>query len=176
MLNLTESIRNVSILSRCKQMRPVLVAVVLVLAGCAQTPSVVPQQAAGKTVCDTYLIQSMCVQDLQGDGVVDLIYFTDTKEIFMYQNGKRDLVAEVMPFHRCAVTLDAGMQATTNRILNRENLSIAEELSITMELITNYLAAKPSIDACNARFEDNSDKADVPPEGFSQFEDDWDAE
>ena len=157
-------------------MRPVLVAVVLVLAGCAQTPSVVPQQAAGKTVCDTYLIQSMCVQDLQGDGVVDLIYFTDTKEIFMYQNGKRDLVAEVMPFHRCAVTLDAGMQATTNRILNREDLSLTEELSITMELITNYLAAKPSIDSCNARFEDNSDKADVPPEGFSQFEEDWDAE
>ena len=157
-------------------MRPVLVAVVLVLAGCAQTPSVAPQQAAGKTVCDTYLIQSMCVQDLQGDGVVDLIYFTDTKEIFMYQNGKRDLVAEVMPFHRCAVTLDAGMQATTNRILNREDLSLTEELSITMELITNYLTAKPSIDACNARFEDKSDKADVPPEGFSQFEEDWDAE
>ena len=157
-------------------MRPVLVAVVLVLAGCAQTPSVVPQRAAGKTVCDTYLIQSMCVQDLQGDGVVDLIYFTDTKEIFMYQNGKRDLVAEVMPFHRCAVTLDAGMQATTNRILNREDLSLTEELSITMELITNYLAAKPSIDACNAQVEDNSDKADVPPEGFSQFEEDWDPE
>ena len=153
-----------------------LVAVVLVLAGCAQTPSVAPQQAAGKTVCDTYLIQSMCVQDLQGDGVVDLIYFTDTKEIFMYQNGKRNLVAEVMPFHRCAVTLDAGMQATTNRILNREDLSLTEELSITMELITNYLAAKPSIDACNARFEGNSDEAELPSEGFSQFEEDWDAE
>ena len=69
-------------------MRPMLVAVVLVLAGCAQTPSMVPQQAAGKTVCDTYLIQSMCVQDLQGDGVVDLIYFTDTEEIFMYRSGK----------------------------------------------------------------------------------------
>lgn len=118
----------------------------------------------------------MCVQDLQGDGVVDLIYFTDTKEIFMYQNGKRDSVAEVMPFHRCAVPLDAGMQATTNRILNRENLSLTEELSITVELITNYLAAKPSIDACNARFEGNSDEADLPPEGFSQFEEDWDAE
>ena len=157
-------------------MRPVLVAVVLVLAGCAQTPSVVPPQAAGKTVCDTYLIQSMCVQDLQGDGVVDLIYFTDTKEIFMYQNGKRDSVAEVMPFHRCAVPLDAGMQATTNRILNREDLSLTEELSITMELITNYLAAKPSIDACNARFEGNSDEAELPSEGFSQFEEDWDAE
>ena len=157
-------------------MRPVPMAVVLMLAGCVQTPSIVPQQAAGKTVCDTYLIQSMCVQDLQGDGVVDLIYFTDTKEIFMYQNGKRDSVAEVMPFHRCAVPLDAGMQATTNRILNRENLSLTEELSITVELITNYLAAKPSIDACNTRFEGNSDEADLPPEGFSQFEEDWDAE
>lgn len=165
-----------SILSLCKKMRPTLLVVVLVMAGCAQTPSILPQQASGKTVCDTYLIQSMCVQDLQGDGVVDLIYFTDTKEIFMYRSGKRDSVAEVMPFHRCAVPLDAGMQATTNRILNREDLSLTEELSITMELITNYLAAKPSIDSCNARFEDNSDKADVPPEGFSQFEEDWDAE
>ena len=157
-------------------MRPVPMAAVLMLAGCVQTPSIVPQQAVGKTVCDTYLIQSMCVQDLQGDGVVDLIYFTDTKEIFMYQNGKRDSVAEVMPFHRCAVPLDAGMQATTNRILNRENLSLTEELSITVELITNYLAAKPSIDACNVRFEGNSDEADLPSEGFSQFEEDWDAE
>ena len=157
-------------------MRPMLMAVALILVGCAQTPSMSPQQSAGKTVCDTYLIQSMCVQDLQDDGVVDLIYFTDSEEIFMYQSGKRDVVAGVMPFHRCAVPLNAGMQATTNRILNREDLSLTEELSITMELITNYLAAKPSIDSCNARFEDNSDKADVPPEGFSQFEEDWDAE
>ena len=165
-----------SILSLCKKMRPILLSVVLVLAACAQTPSIAPQQVVGKTVCDTYLIQSMCVQDLQGDGVVDLIYFTDTEEIFMYRSGKRDLVAEVMPFHRCAVPLDAGMQTTTNRILNREDLSLTEELSITMELITNYLAAKPSIDACNARFEGNSDEAELPSEGFSQFEEDWDAE
>ena len=157
-------------------MRPMLMAVALILVGCAQTPSMSPQQSAGKTVCDTYLIQSMCVQDLQDDGVVDLIYFTDSEEIFMYQSGKKDVVAGVMPFHRCAVPLDAGMQATTNRILNREDLSLTEELSITMELITNYLAAKPSIDACNARFEDNSDEADPPPEGFSQFEKDWDVD
>ena len=118
----------------------------------------------------------MCVQDLQGDGVVDLIYFTDTKEIFMYQSGKRDLVAKVMSFHRCAVPLDEGMQATTNRILNRENLSIAEELSITMELIANYLAAKPSIDACNARFEDSTEEDDLSTGTFSEFKEDWDEE
>lgn len=114
----------------------------------------------------------MCVQDLQGDGIVDLIYFTDTKEIFMYQNGKRGSVARAMPFHRCAVPLDEGMQSTTNRILKQEDLSLAEELSITLELIANYVAAKPSIDACNARFEDSTDEADLPPGGFSQFEED----
>lgn len=157
-------------------MHSMLLAVVLVLAGCAQTPGMVPQPAVGKTVCDTYLIESMCVQDLQGDGVVDLIYFTDTKEIFMYQSGKRDLVAKVMSFHRCAVPLDEGMQATTNRILNRENLSIAEELSITMELIANYLAAKPSIDACNARFEDSTEEDDLSTGTFSEFKEDWDEE
>jgi hypothetical protein len=166
----------VSILKLCKKMRPILLSVVLVLAACAQGPSIAPQQASGKTVCDTYLIQSMCVQDLQGDGVVDLIYFTDTKEIFMYRSGKRDSVAQVMPFHRCAVPLDAGMQATTNQILNREDLSLTEELSITMELIANYLAAKASIDACNARFEVTKDDADPSSEGFSQFKEDWDIE
>ena len=175
-MNQMESSINVSFMNQRNRMRPVILGVVLVLAGCAQTPSMAPQPAAGKTVCDTYLIQSMCVQDLQGDGVVDLIYFTDTKEIFMYQNGKRDLVAEAMPCHRCAVPLDEGMQTTTNRILNRENLSLTEELSITMELITNYLDAKPSIDACNARFEDNDNEANSPSEGFSQFEEAWDAE
>ena len=72
----------------------------------------------------------------------------------MYQDGKQDSVAEVMPFHRCAVPLDEGMQATTNRILNRSDLSLGEEMSITRELISNYVAAKPTIDACNAQFED----------------------
>lgn len=164
------------ILSNAKTLRPLLIGVILVLAGCARTPNMAPQQPAGKTVCDTYLILSMCVQDLQGDGTVDLIYFTDTEEIFMYQEGKKDAVAQVMPFHRCAVPLDEGMQATTNRILHREDLSLQEELSITMELIGNYIAAKPSIDACNARFEDSGDENSLPSEGFSQFEDDWDAE
>ena len=162
-----------SILSKCKRMRLVLVGVVLVLAGCARAPSMMPQQAEGKTVCDTYLIQSMCVQDLVGDGIVDLIYFTDTQEIFMYQRGTRDSAAQVMPLHRCAVPLDEGMQATTNRILNREDLSLAEELSITLELIANYMAARPTIDACNARFEDNTDEGDLSPGPFSEFEEYW---
>ena len=90
---------------------------VLLLAGCASNSPPRTENSVGKTVCDTYLILSMCVQDVSGDDTVDMIYFTDTNEIFMYQEGRRSAVAEFMPFHRCAVPLNEDMQATTNRIL-----------------------------------------------------------
>ena len=137
--------------------------------GCSVTPENASPQAKGKTICDTYLILSMCVEDFHGDDTVDIIYFTDTNEVFMYQEGRRESVTGIRPFHRCAVPLDEGMQATTNRILNRSELSLTEELSITRELIANYIAAKPEIDACNAQFED----ATASGGDFSEFEDDW---
>ena len=141
--------------------------------GCAVNPEITPQQAKGVTVCDSYLVLSMCLQDFDGDNTVDLIFFTDTKEVFMYQEGKQTLAGEVMPLHRCAVPLDSEVQATTNRILKREELSFAEEMSITKALIASYVAAKPAIDACNAQFEDNVSTDKQPVVDFSQFEEDW---
>ena len=149
---------------------------VLLLAGCASSTPPRTENAVGKTVCDTYLILSMCVQDISGDDTVDMIYFTDTNEIFMYQQGRRSAVANVMPFHRCAVPLNEDMQATTNRILNRSDLSLGEELEITRQLITNYIAAKPTIDACNAKFEDEVAKGAAAESEFSEFESEWDDE
>ena len=163
-------------LNYCKKIRLIPLVVVAILVGCASTPDNISQQAKGKTVCDSYLILSMCVQDLHGDGTVDMVYFTDTNEIFMYQDGKQDSVAEVMPFHRCAVPLNEGMQATTNRILNRSDLSLGEELSITRELISNYVAAKPTIDACNAQFEDVTVNNKQQDDEFSRYEAEWDVE
>ncbi|MEP4147621.1 MAG: hypothetical protein ABJL54_10390 [Halioglobus sp.] len=150
--------------------------VILALEGCAIAPDKTTQQGKGVAVCDSYLILSMCVQDLDWDGTVDVVYFTDTKEAFMYQGGKQDLVGEVMPFHRCAVELNKGMQATTNRILDRADLSLVEEVSITKELISNYVASKPAIDACNAKFETATGDGGEPETDFSQFEESWDLE
>ena len=143
------------------------------LGGCAVTPDKSMQQAKGATVCDSYLVLSMCLQDFDGDETVDLIFFTDTKEVFMYQEGKQTLAGEVMPLHRCAVPLDPEMQTTTNRVLKREELSFAEEMSITKALIASYVAAKPAIDACNAQFENNADNTQKSEVDFSQFEEDW---
>ena len=148
-------------------------ALVSILQACAVKPDKAAEQAKGVTVCDAYLIFSMCVQDIDGDNTVDMAYFTDTKEAFMYQEGKQALVGRTMPFHRCAVPLDAGMQATTNRILRRTDLSLAEEISITQGLIVNYASAKPAIDACNARFEKGESDGKQQAPDFSEFEEDW---
>lgn len=163
--------------------------VVLVLAvftaGCAThqagKPAAAETRPVGKAVCDTYIILSMCVEDLDLDGTVDMVYFTDTREAFMYQEGEQSNVEKVMPFHRCAVALNTGMQTTTNRILARSDLSFSEELDITRKLLASYRAAKPEIDACNARFEDaesSDDEANSAEtyDDFSDFEPDWDDE
>jgi hypothetical protein len=152
----------------------IFVFLISTVVGCASNPPVTPpDQVGGRTICDTYIIMSMCVRDLVGDDTVDMVYFTDTKEIFMYQEGRRDVVAGVMPFHQCAVPLSEGMQSTTNRILNRDNLGLAEELEITRLLISNYVAAKPTIDACNEKYEDSASGDAVAEDEFSDFESDW---
>lgn len=150
-----------------------LLASSVALVGCTSTPTNIPNSTAGKAVCDTYIILSMCVEDLDLDGTVDMVYFTDTKEAFMYQEGRQSMVEQVLPFHQCAVPLSADMQATTNRILNRKNLSFTEELAITRDLIASYSAAKPSIDKCNAQFEDTAPVDETPEDDFSDFESDW---
>lgn len=117
----------------------------------------------------------MCVRDIADDDVVDMVYFSDTGEIFMYRAGWKDTVGKVMPFHQCAVALSPQMQETTNRILLRKNLSLGEELAITRDLIANYMAAKPQIDACNASFEDRVEENRDSQDEFFIEEDAWES-
>ena len=153
-----------------------LLALILSVTACTSTPTLEPDPQTGTPVCDSYLILDMCVQDVLGDGAADMVYFTDTLEIFMYRNGMKNTVMEIMPLHQCAVPLNAGMQATTNRILLRAQLSFAEELEITRQLIANYLAAKPEIDAFNSRFQDEQGQQPPEEDDFFMEEPDWDDE
>ena len=156
-------------------LRLVGVFLVVGLTACASNaPTKKSGQAGARVVCDSYIILTMCVEDVTGDNTVDIVYFTDTNEVFMYQKGRRDLKPEDMSFHRCAVPLDEGMQATTNRILQRDNLGFTEQLDITRLLISNYAAAKPTIDACNAKFEESEAQDGAPESEFSDFEQEWD--
>jgi hypothetical protein len=93
----------------------------------------------------------------------------------MYREGMKERVGELMPFHPCAILLSADMQATTDRILGRENLSFTEELGITKDLLENYLAARPAIEACDAEIHAKEGKTLAPPEedDFYMEEQDW---
>ena len=151
--------------------------ILLSLAACSLDPVVDQKSTQGKTVCDSYIVLDMCVQDVVGDGKVDMIYFTDTREIFMYRAGMKERVGQFMPFHRCAVPLSDEMQATTDRILDRENLSLTEELGITKDLLANYLAARPAIAACETDIRAREGTAEPPGEAaednFYMEEQDW---
>ena len=148
---------------------------VISLAGCSSTatvPAAPAMAGVSRIVCDSYIVLDMCVRDLSEDNTVDMIYFSDTREIFMYQDGRKELVAEVMPLHRCAVPLSPAMQATTDRILHRKNIGLTEEMDIARQLITSYIAAKPEIDACNARFAEESGEVAYEEE-FLQEDFEW---
>ena len=84
------------------------------------------------------------------------------------------MVANVLPFHQCAVPLPDSMQKISNRILFRENLSFNDELGIKKDLLFAYLAAKPGIDACNESFEDKKGDPQEPEDPFFIEESEWD--
>ncbi|MEH6557302.1 MAG: hypothetical protein V7459_13105 [Oceanicoccus sp.] len=151
-------------------------AIVLALGGCAIESGIQPQKDQGKIICDSYLVLDMCVRDYLDDGIVDMIYFSDTDEIFMYREGMKDFVASVMPLHLCAVPLSDGMQAITNRILDRQDLSLSSEIDIARQLIANYMAAKPEIDACHARHAKKGDVYSPAEDEFFDGDDEWDDE
>jgi len=151
-------------------------AIVLSLGGCAIEPGIQPQKGEGNIVCDSYLVLDMCVRDYLGNGIVDMIYFSDSDEIFMYRKGMKSLAASVMPLHLCAVPLSDGMQSITNRILERQDLSLTNEINIARQLLSHYMAAKPGIDACHARHAKKSDQISQPEEVFFDFDDEWDDE
>lgn len=149
------------------------ITLILLLAGCTAGPFIKDEGTKGKIVCDSYIVLHMCVQDYVGDGVVDMIYFSDSIEIFMYREGMKDIVAPAMPFHQCVVPLSPAMQDISNRILFREDLSFGEELAIKKDLLFAYLAAKPGIDACNASFEGENPGGEQQSEEFFIDESEW---
>ncbi len=160
-------------LARPSLSRVLLLGTVLFLAACAVGPTVQKDGARGKTVCDSYIVLHMCVQDFIGDGVVDLIYFSDTNEIFMYRVGMKETVAPAMPFHQCVVPLSAEMQAISDRILFRDKLSFSEEIAIKKDLLFAYLSAKPEIDTCNTSFEKGRTHDELQDDFFIE-ESEWD--
>lgn len=125
--------------------RAMILSLLLGLAGCGSNS---PKEAVGKLACESFLIYDLCIHDLTGDGVVDYMYFDDTKEIFMYRQGMEAQVSAVMAMHRCAIPMTEPALKNSSELLYLEERGLGTEMVLKGKLVSNYLQVKSQIDAC----------------------------
>lgn len=105
--------------------------------------------------CDNFLIYNMCASDPNNDGVVDFVYFTDSEEVFMFNEGGLERKPSGQPVHRCVKQMEDDLVATTSRLFYLDdNSSALEKTDIRGSMMVKYLAYLPEITACNLRAEE----------------------
>ncbi len=105
--------------------------------------------------CDNFLIYDMCARDLSGNGVVDLVYFTDSLEVFMYRPGAENRVPDELGVHRCVQPMDEELIATTSRLFYiDEETTLLEKQDIRGAMLLKYMAYMPEVTACNLRHDE----------------------
>lgn len=124
--------------------------VLLLLASCSSLSD--GARPVNAQYCDNFLIYDMCARDVNRDGVVDVVYFTDTKEVFMYHPDREGNFPNDLGVHRCAMPMDEDIVATTNRVLYvDESTPFLEKQDIKGAMMVKYVANMPEVTACNLR-------------------------
>ena len=127
----------------------------LVLVGCQYTYD--GKRPVNALYCDNYLIYDMCAQDLNGDGRVELVYFEDSLEVFMFRPGAERRVPRNLGLHRCAVAMDPELVDTTSRLFYiYDETSMLEKSDIRGAMLIKYMVYLPDVAACNMRAEEIS--------------------
>lgn len=104
--------------------------------------------------CDKFLIYDMCARDTNRDGVVEVVYFTDTREVFMYHPESEGNYPSDLGLHRCAMPMDEEVVATTNRVFYvDDSTTFLEKQDIKGAMMLKYVAFMPEVTACNLRAE-----------------------
>jgi hypothetical protein len=119
--------------------------------------------------CDNFLIYDMCARDVNRDGVVDVVYFTDTKEVFMYHPDREGNLPNDLGVHRCVMPMDEDIVATTNRVFYvDESTPFLEKQDIKGAMMVKYVANLPEVTACNLRAEQAEAEAEAEAEAAAE--------
>lgn len=122
----------------------------LLLAACGSLPD--GARPVNAQYCDNFLIYDMCARDVNRDGVVDVVYFTDTEEVFMYHPDTEGDFPNDLGVHRCAMPMDEDIVTTTNRVFYvDESTPFLEKQDIKGAMMVKYVANLPEVTACNLR-------------------------
>lgn len=146
------------------------------LLGCASAP---PKDPSAARFCDGYFIYVMCAEDITGDGVSDIMFFDDDKQIFMYHPSVAVVVEADYALHRCAMQMDeVTREITTEMIAVDDETPLLTKLDLKKRLLVRYNQRRHEMDECNARYADPEEMNEEPfgnDEDFADFpEDDLD--
>ncbi len=131
------------------RLNSLLLAFASILAACSSSElaGVRPETSE---YCDNFLVYDMCALDTNRDGVVDIVYFTDSDEIFMYREGMQGRFPRRLAVHQCAQQMDEELVATTSRLFFiTDETSFLEKQDIRGSMMIKYIAYMPRVSACN---------------------------
>lgn len=151
---------------------PLLVPLLL-LAACAGTtpPAVVTQGPipVSTLYCDSFLIYDMCAQDLDQDGVVELVYFADTSEVFLWRGDSHEHLPDNLAMHRCAQQMDDDVVNTTSLLFYIDDeTDYLERVDIKSSLMFSYVNYMPRVMRCNAQY--GSEPLETPAPVGDEFD------
>jgi len=154
-----------------------LIVLAVILAGCQSTPTAEDEvshpQAAPVAFhrCSGFFVYEICLADVEGDRVVDYVYFGDDLQIFMYREGVS--LPDSMPLHRCRRPMTPEVTDIGSELLYLENGSLLTELDLKRRLLVRYLAAKDEVDECYGGDSSKGIRTDTVEEDFADDEFDW---
>jgi len=122
----------------------------LLLGACSSSSTRDMSKASPQNLyCDNYLSYRMCVQDTSGNGEVDLMYFADTREIFMSSTAIDQASQPGLGVHRCHQDMDRSMQIAASQLLSlSESDSALHSSSLKTKLIMNYARYSAKVSTC----------------------------
>ena len=100
------------------------------------------------------MIYDMCVEDIDSDGRADMMYFTDTDEVFFYDRRKLELAAALRPVHPCAQPMEASLLQVGSEMLYVDDLTpTSTKMNIRRRLFGEQIRYIGQVNACNRELE-----------------------
>ena len=149
-----------------------LIFLTLISLGCSSTKPVVSieknRARLSSLYCDSFMIYTMCAEDLNRDGKVDLFFFEDDDQIFFYRKGYLKNIISSHLFHPCMREMTDDLVRLGSRLflIKKDEISV-NKIAIQTKLMAFYISYLPVINSCQeANEQENNDEDSFDYEEF----------
>ena len=130
-----------------------LIFLTLISLGCSSTKPVVSieknRPPLSSLYCDSFMIYTMCAEDFNRDGEVDLFFFEDDDQIFFYKKGYLKNIISSHLFHPCMREMTDDLVRLGSRMfLIKKDGDFVNKMAIQTKLMAIYISYLPVINSC----------------------------